>query len=274
MIILFLESFVEQICKNIDITVSIISKYFFMLNWTCNVSMRERVERFEICPARHQRINFYRGADQPWSIFFFFLFREKFRRSVPSERHGWKRNDRVGSEMESIKLTEGIAERWCVTVLTVIAAGINAWRRMRGGDVGRGRPPVAAHGGRIRGLWSISPEIKGLPTERNKVSQSCWRPACSNVIGCGSARVRYSSHTDPMPDFFHAFSHTLRFSVFGGRVSGYRQLEKESDTGMRERRRRVDFRNYETPLAPGDPSVDGGAHGAVRLRQCHFNYAC
>lgn len=109
--------------------------------------------------------------------------------------------------MESIKLTEGIAERWCVTVLTVIAAGMNAWRRMRGGDVGRGRPPVAARTEGAYEGYDRCPEIKGLPTERNKVSQSCWRPACSNVIGCGSVRVRYSSHTDPMPDFFHAFSH-------------------------------------------------------------------
>lgn len=47
--------------------------------------------------------------------------------------------------------------------------------------------------------------------------------------------------------------------------------EEEEDVAAE---RRVDFRNYETPLAPGDPSVGGGARGAARPRQCHFNYAC
>lgn len=113
-----------------------------------------------------------------------------------------KRNDRrrAGSEMESIKLTEGMAER-CVTVLRVIVTGMNAWRRTRGS--GGGRPPLQRAEGAHEN-YDRCPEIKGLPTERNKVSQSHWRPACSNVIGCGSAGVRYSSHTDPMPDFFHA----------------------------------------------------------------------
>jgi len=72
--------------------------------------------------------------------------------------------------MESIKLTEGMAER-CVTVLRVIVTGMNARRRMRGSDVGGGRAPLqraeGAHEGYDRCL-----EIKGLPTERNKVSQS------------------------------------------------------------------------------------------------------
>lgn len=174
--------------------------------------------------------------------------------------------------MESIKLTEGMAER-CVTVLRVIATGMNACRRMRGSDVG-GRAPLQRAKGAREG-YDRCPEIKGLPTERNKVSQSRWRPACSNVIGCGSAGVRCSSHTDPMPDFFSR-SHPP-FPVFGGRASGYRQLEKESDTGTRGRRRQwrwVDFRNYETPLAPGDPSVGGEVRGAAWPRQCHFNYAC
>lgn len=105
-----------------------------------------------------------------------------------------------------------MAER-CVTVLRVIATGINAWRRMRGSDVG-GRAPLQRAKGAHEG-YDRCPEIKGLPTERNKVSQSRWRPFCSNVIGCGSAGVRCSSHTDPMPDFFSR-SHPP-FPVFGGK---------------------------------------------------------
>lgn len=175
--------------------------------------------------------------------------------------------------MESIKLTKGMAER-CVTVLRVIATGMNAWRKTRGSDDRRRKSTAAAEGAHQD--YDRCPEIKGLPTERNKVSQSRWRPACSNVIGYGSVGVRCSSHTDPMPDFFLA--PLPSFPCFrGGKASGYRQLEKESDTETRGRRRLwrwVDFRNYETPLAPGDPSVGGEARGAARPRQCHFNYAC
>lgn len=118
-----------------------------------------------------------------------------------------------------------------------------------------------------------APKLRACPLSEIKLANRAGDgPVRTLLVVAASGCVIRRTPTRCPIFFTHPL--TLRFSVFGGRVSGYRQLEKESDTGTRERRRRVDFRNYETPLAPGDPSVGGGAHGAVRLRQCHFNYAC
>lgn len=120
-----------------------------------------------------------------------------------------------------------------------------------------------------------APKLRACPLSEIKLANRAGDRTVRTLLAVAAPGVRCSSHTDPMPDFFSR-SHPP-FPVFGGSASGYRQLEKESDTGTRGRRRQwrwVDFRNYETPLAPGDPSVGGEARGAARPRQCHFNYAC
>lgn len=65
------------------------------------------------------------------------------------------------------------------------ATGTNA---RGGGEGGRGGklPRLQARIERAHESYDRCPEIKGSPTERNKVSQSRRRPACSNVIGYGS----------------------------------------------------------------------------------------
>lgn len=60
------------------------------------------------------------------------------------------------------------------------------------------------------------PEIKGLPTERNKVSQSRWRPACSNVIGCGSAGGALFVAHRPDARFFSRARYPLSTPLFSG----------------------------------------------------------
>ena len=111
---------------------------------------------------------------------------------------------------------------------------------------------------------------------------------------------------DPMPDFFTPslvfsfffffFSFSLFFRFRGGkspatpampiaireRVIPWPPRQPTTVdprwTGHRAATRRADgaedFRNYGTPLVPGDSSVDGKAPGSLRPRQCHFNYAC
>lgn len=117
----------------------------------------------------------------------------------------------------------------------------SAWRRMRKQRRRRRRKTsAAASARRTHEGYDRCPEIKGLPTERNKVSQSRWRPACSNVIGCGSGGMRYSSHTDPMPDFFHVPPHSphlrLPRPLFSGReLPDTGNWRKRGDTGTRAR---------------------------------------
>lgn len=168
--------------------------------------------------------------------------------------------------MESIKLTEGMAER-CVTVLRVIrATGINAWWRRRKRSKRRRRRKVTAAasacGAHTRAMIDAL-KLRARPLSEIKLANRAGDRPVRTLLAVAATGCVIRRTPTRCPIFFTRppFSSSL-LPVFGrgrGRVREFLdtgQLEKESETPENARAARggdarVDFRNYETPLAPG-----------------------
>lgn len=152
---------------------------------------------------------------------------------------------------------------------------------------------ASARGGRARAMID-APKLRACPLSEIKLANRAGGRSVRTLLAAATAGCVIRRTPTRCPIFFHAPSFTLshppaasspyfRNESFRILAIGEREATAErarGADGVSERRRRrprpegVDFRNYETPLAPGDPSVGGGARGAARPRQCHFNYAC
>lgn len=185
--------------------------------WTFNVTFPCASEQSDLKSARlaTSGLTFIARCWPPALEHFLFFFSCKIScHSVPSEKYGWKRNDHAGSEMESIKLTEGIAERWCVTVLTVISRLV--WEGREEATY-RKRKTVrlrSTEGAYTRAMID-APKLRACPLSEIKLANRAGdRPVGTLLVvaapGCVIRRT-----FDPMPDFFSRIpSPTLPHPLF------------------------------------------------------------